>query len=206
MNKITNEMYKELSGKLPDWALKQHPTNKHLTVISPMAVIERLNKVFGVGTWKTTYENIYHQEGATKSGRQNWIAAVKGSLEIPEYSVYLEQFGGSTNADLGDAYKGAATDALTKMASYLGVGESIYRGQGNQDRMPVTPDEAVENAIKLLEQSETIAKLDALKAQIDKSQNIPNRRSDKGKELRNKIEEAYMAKGLELKDKEQPFN
>lgn len=54
------------------------------------------------------------------------MVVVKVTLEIPEYGVYYESFGGndnggegSKNFDLGDAYKGATTDAITKIASFM---------------------------------------------------------------------------------------
>ena len=54
------------------------------------------------------------------------------------YNIVLEQYGGSTNDDMGDATKGGGTDALTKIASYLGIGAEIYKGNGN-----ITPGEKI---------------------------------------------------------------
>jgi len=44
--------------------------------------------------------------------------------------IYIENFGGNDNADLGDAYKGACTDALTKIGSYLEIGMDVFKGKG----------------------------------------------------------------------------
>jgi hypothetical protein len=54
--------------------------------------------------------------------------AVRATLAIPKYGIAIEQFGGNDNPDRGDAYKGACTDALSKCASYLGIGMDVYKG------------------------------------------------------------------------------
>jgi hypothetical protein len=53
---------------------------------------------------------------------------VRATLSIPRYAIAIEQFGGNDNPDRGDAYKGACTDALSKCASYLGIGMDVYKG------------------------------------------------------------------------------
>jgi len=128
------ELQNKLQEKLPDWAIKPHPVKTKLSVIHPMAVIDRLNEVFGVGAWQFTVEYISCEKDTqkTKSGdREIYVSAVKGRLEVPAEEIVLEQFGGSTNDDKGDALKGGGTDALTKIASYLGIGAEIYKGKGN---------------------------------------------------------------------------
>jgi hypothetical protein len=137
---------KLLNKKLPTWAIKEHPTKKNMTVIHPMAVIERLNEVFGMGAWnfKTEYiscdreiQEVAVYENGQKTNKKKdrivYMSAVKGILEIPAQNIHIEQFGGSTNDDKGDALKGGATDALTKIASYLNIGAEIYKGKGNID-------------------------------------------------------------------------
>jgi hypothetical protein len=134
MSQLSDEQVQQLSAPLPDWAIKNHPTKPKLSVIHPMAVIDRLNDVFGVGGWTfhTHHIDCTKEVQQTKNGpRDVFMSSVHGSLEVPEYDIVLEQFGGSTNDDKGDALKGGATDALTKIASYLGIGASIYKGQGN---------------------------------------------------------------------------
>lgn len=144
-------MKSKLSEKLPSWALKPHPTKKGMTVIHPMAVIDRLNEVFGVGVWQFTTEYLQcnREIQKTKNGdRDIYMSAVKGTLIVPKYDIHIEQYGGSTNDDMGDALKGGATDSLTKCASYLGIGASIYKGKGNvnegeEEEAPEEPDDFV---------------------------------------------------------------
>lgn len=134
MSKITDDQLEKLSQPLPDWAVKNHPTKKGMSAIHPMAIVDRLNVVFGLGGWNTHVEKLsaYEWVQPTKAGsRKVYTATCKVSFEVDELGIWLEQFGGSTNDDEGDALKGAATDGLTKIASYLGIGASIYKGQGN---------------------------------------------------------------------------
>lgn len=143
---MIKEKIELLNKAIPDWAIKEHPTKSNMTVIHPMAVIERLNDVFGVGQWSFYTEYITHEafvQKTQKGERGMFRGLVKCTLKLPN-GTFIEQFGGSSNDDLGDALKGSATDALTKCASYLGVGASIYRGQGNQNlETPLTVDEAI---------------------------------------------------------------
>lgn len=134
MKTITNEQLIKLREKLPDWAVKPNPMKPKMSVIHPMAIISRLNDVFGVGgyNFETDFISCEKELQKTKNGdRQVYVSAVKGRLIIEEYGIKIEQFGGSTNDDKGDALKGGATDSLTKIASYLGIGAEIYKGKGN---------------------------------------------------------------------------
>lgn len=147
--KLSDEQIKALNASLPDWAVKQHPTKTYLSVISPMAVIDRLNEVFGTGAWQFTTEYISCDTLTTAKGDATYMSAVKGRLEVEDYGIVIEQYGGSTNSDKGDALKGGGTDALTKIASYLGVGASVYRGKGNVSAdTPKTSQNAPQPQIK----------------------------------------------------------
>jgi hypothetical protein len=181
---MTDLQKEQLCKKLPDWAIKDHPTKKGMSVIHPMAVIERLNEVFGIGTWhfkaeyiscdKEVQEVSVYKDGKktdAKKDRVIYMSAVKGILEIPEHSIHLEQFGGSTNDDKGDALKGGATDALTKIASYLNIGAEIYKGKGNidGDQKEETPREKAE---RLIAEAKTIPDLQALINGVGQSKNL----------------------------------
>lgn len=130
---LTDEQIKDLTQPLPNWAVKAHPTRPGMSAIHPMAIIDRLNGVFGVTGWSFTTEFISctpaKQKKRDGTERDVFIATVKGRLEIED--CVIEQYGGNTNDDAGDTLKGSATDALTKIASYLGIGAEIYKGKGN---------------------------------------------------------------------------
>lgn len=136
--KITSEMYKELRRALPAEAVTKHPTKTYLSSIKAIYVVERLNEVFGAGMW-TVKNSLIREESKH--------IVVKSELTLEEYTGYWEAFGGNDNADLGDAYKGACTDALTKIGSYLGIAMEVFKGQGNQEPKASKP-EIVKEGVK----------------------------------------------------------
>lgn len=125
--KLTAEQVTMLNEPLPAKALKQHPTKAFLTTINSIYVTERLNKVFGVGAWRVKPEL---QEADGK------MVVVKTTLTIPEYGIEYECYGGNDNADRGDAYKGAVTDAITKIGSWLGIGAEVWKNEAGKQTAP----------------------------------------------------------------------
>jgi hypothetical protein len=122
---ITPEMYAALKKPLPAKAVTKHPTKTYLSSIKAIYVVERLNEVFGVGMWKV-------QNKVIREDSKHIV--VKSVLTFESHIGYFEAYGGNDNADLGDAYKGACTDALTKIGSYLGVAMEVYKGEGNTEK------------------------------------------------------------------------
>lgn len=125
--KLSEEQVKKLQAPLPAEAVKPHPTKSYLSSIKAIYVVERLNQVFGIGTWKLKSEIVDDKTD---------MVVVKSVLSIPEYGIELESFGGndnggegSKNFDKGDAYKGATTDALTKICSFLEIGIDVFKGK-----------------------------------------------------------------------------
>jgi hypothetical protein len=126
MEKLPQEKKELLQKRLPDEAVSQHPTKKYLSTIKAIYVVERFNEVFGVGGWSIKYEVITTKDGDDETPKQ---VVVRGVFTVRDYDMLpIEQFGGNDNKDLGDAYKGACTDALTKIGSYLGVGMDVFKG------------------------------------------------------------------------------
>ena len=126
--KTQEQLKAELYAPLPAEAIKQHPTKTFLSTIKPIYITDRMNEVFGIGQWQTKTENVLVNDNGT--------VVNKVVLTVPEYNIYYECFGGNDNGgsgskgfDLGDAFKGATTDALNKIASYLGIGIDVYRGK-----------------------------------------------------------------------------
>jgi hypothetical protein len=130
---MQNEKIKQiLATPLPKEALKKHPSRSYLTTINPIYVVGRLNQAFEIGGWKFTTEVI---ETSDK------FVVVRGLLEVPEHGIVVENYGGNDNTDRGDAYKGAATDALTKCASYLGIGAEVWRDGKPAEQVKTAEDE-----------------------------------------------------------------
>jgi hypothetical protein len=116
----------KLKEPLPREAVSPNPQKPGLSVIKVIYVVERLNDVFGLNGWHVDNEVV-------ETGR---MVVVRATLSVPRYAIAIEQFGGNDNPDRGDAYKGACTDALSKCASYLGIGMDVYKGlyeQGPRD-------------------------------------------------------------------------
>lgn len=117
---LSEEKQTLLTRPLPPEAVTPHPTKNYLSSIKSIYVTERLNEVFGVGSWKVEVEKV---------DQANKMVVVKVHLTIPAYGIDYECYGGNDNADLGDAYKGATTDALTKIASWIGIGKEVFKGK-----------------------------------------------------------------------------
>lgn len=128
--KLTAEQMAMLNEPLPAEALKPHPTKAFLTTISSIYVTERLNDVFGVGAWRVKSEV---QEADAK------MIVVKTTFTIPEYGIEYECYGGNDNVDRGDAYKGAVTDAITKIGSWLGIGADVWKNKSGKQTAPSKP-------------------------------------------------------------------
>lgn len=125
MKQLSEEQLKKLKEPLPKEAVKPHPTKNYLSSIKAIYVVERLNDVFGLGGWEI--ENVFVE----RDGKQ---VVVKSTFTAKEYGIrILDIFGGNDNTDLGDAYKGACTDALTKIASYLGIAMDVFKGLADKN-------------------------------------------------------------------------
>lgn len=122
MEKIPTKIIEALKKPLPKEAIGQHPTKKFLSTIKAIYVVERLNEVFGLGGWQIRNE-IIENDPSSKN------IVVKSTFTAAEYGIIIfDIFGGNDNPDRGDAYKGACTDALSKVASYLYIGMDVYKG------------------------------------------------------------------------------
>jgi hypothetical protein len=116
--RLSPELIARLKSPLPPEAVSPNPQRPGFSAIKPIYIVERLNEVFELNGWRFTAEIV-------ESGR---MVVVKGTLEISGYGIHIEQYGGNDNSDRGDAYKGACTDALSKCASYVGIGMDVYKG------------------------------------------------------------------------------
>jgi|GEM_PF-3658904 len=127
IKKVSEVMRNALRAPLPSEAVTQHPTKTYLSSIKAIYVIERLNDVFGIGNWSYSQKVVERADGG--------VVVVEVNLLVPEYGISHTSFGGndnggesSKNFDLGDAYKGAVTDAITKICSMLEIGIDVFKG------------------------------------------------------------------------------
>ena len=123
---LTAQQTEALRAPLPNEAIKQHPTKTYLHTVNPIYVVDRLNEVFGIGGWTIRHEVIERDK----------MIVVHATFQADEYGIRLEQFGGNDNPDRGDAYKGACTDALTKIGSYMGIGADVWKDKYKNGGQP----------------------------------------------------------------------
>jgi hypothetical protein len=122
---LPSDLLEKLKAPLPPQAVSPNTERPGLSAIKVIYVVERLNEVFGLNGWHIANEVV--EKGA--------MVVVKGTLIIDDYGIRIEQYGGNANSDRGDAYKGACTDALSKCASYIGIGMDVYKGL-RDERVP----------------------------------------------------------------------
>jgi hypothetical protein len=106
-----------LSKPLPPEAITVDPSSGLSNIVSAFEV-ERLNDVFGVNGWHCEYQIV-------NLDREKGEICVKCTFSAGE--IKRESFGGNDNYRLGDALKGACTDALGKVCYQLGIGLDIYK-------------------------------------------------------------------------------
>lgn len=134
-NDHEKKIYEALSEPFPVEALKEDKSrwnareNKGiiLTSIQPQWIKERLNNVLGIGGWEfgEKYENV--ERGIICHG----TLIIRFAIDEGERTRRVQAVGGATIRDKGpvaDPYKSAATDALSKCASYIGVGNDVFKG------------------------------------------------------------------------------
>jgi hypothetical protein len=112
-----------LLAPLPSEALKQHPTRSYLTSINSIYVTERFNDVFGLDGWR------YRTEIVKDDGKWVVVQVFFTSPTSEDTAIERSAFGGNDNEDIGDRYKGAVTDALTKIGSLMGVGSHVWKNE-----------------------------------------------------------------------------
>lgn len=150
---ITEQQVKLINKDFPSEALSSDTSRGFaLTSIKAMYVIERLNEVFGIcgigwryahtpvvsidGEYVTELAIQFHLGENGTSGAVNWIEGLWVESEPKVWSQPVFAFGGKKPSQKGgspatDAYKSCITDALTKGASLIGIGHTVFKGQGS---------------------------------------------------------------------------
>jgi len=165
MKPLSSEQLAKIAEPLPPEAIAAHPRMAGLSTIKGIFVTERLNQVFGVGAWvvKTDLSApITTVHTTTNAGRERieYTAVAKTIFTVPAHDIYYECIASSTNSDPGDAAKGATTDAITKIASWIGIGIDVYKGKHGaapkpananlldlNDKLGLVPEERFNNFI-----------------------------------------------------------
>ena len=148
------ELTQKLREDFPPEALSKDTSRGfELTSIKAMFVIERLTDAFGLFGWSYGWDDMEFHDG-------EWTCVVSLSVKVGEFgdenshTKTVRQFGGKrvVKTNHTDAKKSAVTDGLTKCASMLGVGTSVFKGEqmsGNSpppqkefDQIPATGTDA----------------------------------------------------------------
>ena len=184
--RFPEDVINKLTQPIDPQALSQAP--RGLTSIKSIYVTERLNEAFGFGRWQIIEQVITVTEPrienrTDRAGKVNTevilmpMVVVRVSMLLLDYPWFQAwSYGGNDNPDLGDAYKGAVTDAISKMcAMYLGIAQDVFKG---------LPPERGPQKTKEQIQAEAKAKVEVIKAQMP-----PN--PDLTAQLKGSIAETY---------------
>lgn len=130
-----------ISRKIPAGKIKKRPGKGGLEFdyVSADFVIDTLNEAFG-GSWSTKVVN---------SERVDNVVIVCVELEVADEEgrpIKKQQYGSceiTRGLGVGEAYKGAASDALKKAATLLGVALELYHDEPTPvDAPPFVPPQA----------------------------------------------------------------
>lgn len=133
-NEVKNEssVYEELAAPFPDEAMSKDKSRGFaLTSVKAQYVIERLNTVLGVMNWTFGGEFKETEDGVLYMG--SLIISINGKQNrhfAPGYCSYVtvNAKGEEKTKLLGDVYKSAHTDSLSKCASKIGVANDVFKG------------------------------------------------------------------------------
>jgi len=168
----------------------------YLTTIKAQWVVERLNEVFGpcgIG-WK--YTTKFCREDSYVLAHVNLQYKVNG-----EWSEIIQGTGGhKINPELADAYKSAETDAITKIASKLGIGNDVFKGKVNPNSLKtVNIVEEAKKEIKKIKKAKKKVKADVETGEVLNDDEVIA-------EARKKLWEIVQDNGMSVEDAKKFIN
>lgn len=126
------DIYEKLKAPFPREAYEEDKSRGFkMTSVKAQYIVERLNDVLGLGAWKLEGEFEKCNSGALFHG--------KLTIKIDDHLIEVENTGFSPvntnkkNNNVGDVYKGARTDCLSKCCSWIGIANDVYKGKVNPD-------------------------------------------------------------------------
>ncbi len=139
---MSSELYEALAAPFDQVHQRQGQGGRMVDYITGEQCVTRLNTILGVDRWSFRIKHHEINEFA-------YMIVVCGELTVmtDEYTVIREQFGaqkikmerdGGAPLDIGDDYKAAATDALKKCASLVGIALYLSHKEeyGEQSQAP----------------------------------------------------------------------
>lgn len=125
------ELFHRLSEGFPKEAYSVDSSRGfNLTSLKAQYIKERLNTVFSVFGWE--FEEAFKEV----SGGIICHGELTVGIEEDKHDIHLERAVYATGysafkKNMGDAYKGASTDALSKASSFIGIGNEVFKGNVN---------------------------------------------------------------------------
>jgi hypothetical protein len=100
------------------------------TGYKPQSIVDAMNEVFGLGGWG------FSEIGSEIIGTEKGIAIAQVSVWLKDIEFKPTGWGQNrvTRGDIGDAKKGAQTDAIKKALSYFSIGARAYHGLLSVDK------------------------------------------------------------------------
>src|SRR5947209_10576334 len=116
------------------------------TGYKPQAIWDAMNAVLGLGSWG--FEEVSSE---IVDGEKGQIAVAKVKVWLKDVDFQPAAWGQArvTKGDVGDARKGAQTDAMKKALSYFSIGNRAYHGLLDKDAPAAQPatDEQVKRIV-----------------------------------------------------------
>jgi hypothetical protein len=113
------------------------------TGIGYQFIVNRLNEVLGIGSFRITRTMVSVREMKTSTGRPAFEAIAEVQLALGEwvdgaFVPFAEALGdgGHTSTSEADARKGAGTNGFKKAAAMFGCGRQAYEGSLDDDNVP----------------------------------------------------------------------
>lgn len=171
----------------------------YLTTIKAQWVVERLNEVFGLCGIGWKYTTKFCREDSYVLAHVNLQYKVNG-----EWSEIIQGTGGhKINPELADAYKSAETDAITKIASKLGVGNEVFKGLISPKTLMSIEIDTPEEAKKEIKKIKKVKK-EKVKADVETGEILND--DEVIAEARKKLWEIMQDNGMSVEDAKKFIN
>lgn len=152
---MTPEQIKAMSEPFPRQVVKRDP--RGMSYIPVSEIVARMNATIGVGNWTsevisaTPWGSV---DTGIGTGPAHIVCHVRVNIKTPEGWVSMDGFGGQDVSyygnkskgplNLGDSYKGAASDAMKKALQHFGVALDLARDdavlEAERRPRPVCPE------------------------------------------------------------------
>ena len=162
---MSKELYAKLVAPFPPEAYSSDKSRGFaLTTVKAQYIKERLNDVFGIFGWKFQENFVDKEKGVVCHG----ILLV----QVGDETRIVNATGGCDYKDkgqtIGDPYKSAATDSLSKACSFIGIANEVFKGnvKPNGKSSPATsgkPEGKFNVALAAINRAETSEDLNTYK-------------------------------------------